>query len=145
MARGFAQRQKPAWRQMRKPMPAPVKSFPGPRGKRAWEENAPTRKKGTGESAEHRIRQEEAMDELVKKFETAAGEVKQLQNRPNDSDLLKLYALYKQATVGDAAGPAPDLMDFVGEAKRAAWSQLKGTSKEQAMRNYIDMVEKLKL
>ena len=84
------------------------------------------------------------MDDLVKRFEAAAGEVKEMKVRPSDSELLKLYALFKQATAGDACGPTPDPADFVAEAKRDAWDALRGTSKEQAMRDYIALVEKLK-
>jgi len=144
MARGIAQRQKPAWRQVRRSMPPPPKSFPGPRGKHGWDEAAKSRKPEAGTPAEHRARQEDAMDELQKKFEAAAGEVKLLKVRPKDSDMLRLYALFKQAMVGDASGPAPDPADFVAEAKREAWDALRGTPKEQAMRDYIALVEKLR-
>lgn len=34
-------------------------------------------------------------------FEKAAEDVKNLKSTPSDNDLLELYGLYKQATVGD--------------------------------------------
>lgn len=34
-------------------------------------------------------------------FEEAAAKAKTFTTRPSDADLLKLYGLYKQATVGD--------------------------------------------
>ena len=40
-------------------------------------------------------------------FETAVAEVKELPEKPGNQDLLKLYALYKQSTVGDADGDRP--------------------------------------
>lgn len=84
------------------------------------------------------------MSDLLKKFETASQEVKQLPSRPDNETLLKLYSLYKQGTEGDVTGERPGFADFKGRAKHDAWAKLKGTSKEKAMQNYIDLVEKLK-
>ena len=77
-------------------------------------------------------------------FETAVAEVKELPEKPGNQDLLRLYALYKQATVGDAEGDRPGMMDFVGRAKYDAWAELSGTSKEDAEQSYIAVVEELK-
>lgn len=38
---------------------------------------------------------------FLQKFEEAAEAVKALTKRPSDEELLDLYALFKQATVGD--------------------------------------------
>lgn len=84
------------------------------------------------------------MSKLQTKFEAAAQEAQSLPKRPDDATLLKLYALYKQATAGDVSGSRPGFTDFVGRAKYDAWSKLKGTSKEAAMQTYIDLVEGLK-
>jgi diazepam-binding inhibitor (GABA receptor modulating acyl-CoA-binding protein) len=84
------------------------------------------------------------VSDLQTKFETAAQEAKQLPERPDDDTLLKLYALYKQATVGDVSGQRPGFTDFVGRFKYDAWAKLRGTSKEEAMQAYIDLVESLK-
>jgi acyl-CoA-binding protein len=84
------------------------------------------------------------MSDLKTKFETAAQEVQQLPARPDNATLLKLYALYKQATVGDVTGKRPGLTDFAGRAKYDAWSKEKGTFAEEAMQAYIALVGTLK-
>jgi acyl-CoA-binding protein len=70
--------------------------------------------------------------------------VKELPEKPGNQDLLKLYALYKQATIGDVGGDRPGMMDFVGRAKYDAWAELSGTSKEDAEQAYVALVEELK-
>jgi acyl-CoA-binding protein len=80
--------------------------------------------------------------DLRSQFEQAAARSRTLGEQPNDV-LLKLYALYKQATAGDAAGPRPSGFDFVGRAKYDAWAALAGTSAEQAMQDYITLVGEL--
>ena len=77
-------------------------------------------------------------------FETAVAEVKELPEKPGNQDLLKLYALYKQAPIGDVEGDRPGMMDFVGRAKYDAWAELSGTSKEDAEQSYVAVVEELK-
>ncbi len=64
--------------------------------------------------------------------------------KPSNEDLLRLYALYKQATEGNVQGEKPgNPFDIVGNAKYAAWENLQGLSKEDAMRQYIDLVNSL--
>ncbi len=84
------------------------------------------------------------MSELENQFKVAADQVQKLKERPDDAMLLKLYALYKQATVGDVSGKRPGFGDFVGKAKYDAWAKAKGMSKTQAMQQYVGLVEKLK-
>ncbi len=84
------------------------------------------------------------MSDLQARFETAAQEVQELPKRPDNDVLLKLYALYKQATAGDVSGRRPGFTDFAGRAKYDAWKKLKGTSQEEAMQAYIDLVDRLK-
>jgi diazepam-binding inhibitor (GABA receptor modulating acyl-CoA-binding protein) len=79
-----------------------------------------------------------------KKFEAAANDIKQLTKRPDDEDMLRLYALYKQSTAGDASGDRPGAFDFVNRAKYDAWARLKGTDTDKAMKSYVDLVERLK-
>jgi acyl-CoA-binding protein len=81
--------------------------------------------------------------ELAARFEEAQTRVKALAATPDNDTLLTLYALYKQATAGDATGKRPGMMDFKGRAKFDAWEGRRGTSKEQAMEAYVAMVEKL--
>jgi diazepam-binding inhibitor (GABA receptor modulating acyl-CoA-binding protein) len=84
------------------------------------------------------------MSDLQTRFETAAQEVQQLPSRPDNNTLLKLYALYKQATQGDISGKRPGFTNPVGRAKHDAWAKVKGTSAAEAMQAYVDLVERLK-
>ncbi|XP_060683839.1 acyl-CoA-binding protein [Hemiscyllium ocellatum] len=77
-------------------------------------------------------------------FEKAAEEVKQLKSQPSDEEMLAVYSLYKQATVGDVNTDRPGMLDLKGKAKWDAWNARKGTSKEEAMAMYISKVQELK-
>lgn len=83
------------------------------------------------------------MSDLKAQFEQAQKDVKTLTKRPSNEDLLALYALFKQATDGDAKGPRPGMLDLVGRAKFDAWTNLKGTTSEQAMQKYLGVVKTL--
>ena len=83
------------------------------------------------------------MSDLKTTFEAAQADSKNLSERPDNSTLLKIYALYKQASVGDNAEKKPGFSDMVGRAKWEAWNNLKGTSSEDAMQQYIDLIESL--
>jgi len=85
-----------------------------------------------------------AMSDLKARFEQAAQEVQQLPKRPDNDALLKLYGLYKQATSGDVTGSRPGILDMQGRLKYDAWAKLKGLSPDQAMQDYIALVEQLK-
>ncbi len=82
-------------------------------------------------------------DDLKAKFEAAAVAAKKTRKKPDNATLLKLYSYYKQATEGDISGTRPGGFDFVGGAKYDAWAKLKGSSKDEAMTNYIKQVDKL--
>jgi acyl-CoA-binding protein len=84
------------------------------------------------------------MADLNKKFERAAKDAQNLKKRPSDEDMLRLYALYKQASSGDVGGDRPGAFDFVGRAKYDAWARLKGTTQDKARQSYVDLVERLK-
>ena len=84
------------------------------------------------------------MSDLKARFEKAVAESKSLPARPDNQTLLKIYALFKQATDGDNTGKRPGFTDMVGRAKFDAWKGLEGTSNDQAMQNYIDLIESLK-
>ena len=77
-------------------------------------------------------------------FNKAAEEVKTLAGDPADDEKLKVYSLFKQATVGDCNTTRPGMLDFTGKAKWDAWNARKGTSKEDAEAEYITTVEELK-
>jgi diazepam-binding inhibitor (GABA receptor modulator, acyl-CoA-binding protein) len=84
------------------------------------------------------------MSDIQKRFEAAAAQSKNLPERPDNETLLKLYALYKQGTSGDAQGERPGFGDLIGRAKFDAWAELKGTAKEDAMSQYADLIDSLK-
>jgi acyl-CoA-binding protein len=84
------------------------------------------------------------MSELKARFEAAVADSRTLATRPDNASLLKLYALYKQASAGDAAGPRPGFADMVGRVKYDAWTALQGTASEEAMRQYVALVDSLR-
>ena len=77
-------------------------------------------------------------------FDRAVADSKSLAERPDNATLLKLYALFKQASSGDASGERPGMGDFVARAKWDAWNGLQGISSEEAMKRYIALVNELK-
>lgn len=81
---------------------------------------------------------------LQEQFNQALADSKNLSERPDNMTLLKIYALYKQGSTGDATGDRPGMTDFVGRAKFDAWAGLKGTTQEVAMQQYIDLINSLK-
>lgn len=83
------------------------------------------------------------MANIQASFEAAVAASKTLSERPDDEILLQLYALYKQATSGDADGKRPGFADLIGRVKYDAWANLKGAGKEDAMQRYIALVESL--
>ena len=84
------------------------------------------------------------MADLKEQFQKAAQDVMSLAERPDNDTMLRLYGLYKQGSEGDVSGPKPGFFDFVGTAKYEAWSKLQGTSQEDAMKKYVDLVKKLR-
>jgi diazepam-binding inhibitor (GABA receptor modulating acyl-CoA-binding protein) len=80
---------------------------------------------------------------LTEQFNDAVAQSKQLTKRPSNEELLQLYALFKQATEGDVAGERPGGFDFKAMAKYDAWAEKKGMEKNQAMSQYIALMEKL--
>ena len=83
------------------------------------------------------------MSDLQTQFEAAVANSKNLTERPDNMTLLKLYALYKQGSVGDNTDKKPGFSDMVGRAKWDAWNGLKGTSNPDAMQQYVDLIESL--
>ena len=81
---------------------------------------------------------------LQEQFDQALADSKNLPERPDNMTLLKIYALYKQASAGDVEGKRPGFTDMVGRAKFDAWEALKGTAKDEAMQQYVDLIEELK-
>lgn len=83
--------------------------------------------------------------ELKEQFEKAVKDSKELPSKPDNETLLKLYSLYKQGTEGDVnTDPPSNPFDFVNKAKYEAWTLVKGKTKDEAMQEYVALVEKLK-
>lgn len=81
----------------------------------------------------------------IKQFEEAVADSKTLSEKPSNETILKLYALYKQSTVGDVnVDPPANPFDFVGKAKYEAWLEQTGKTREESMKEYIDLVQFLK-
>lgn len=83
------------------------------------------------------------MTALEEKFEEAKKRVMELPEKPGNDKMLELYALNKQATIGDINAEKPAMFDFVAAAKYNAWDAKKGMSKEEAQQKYIDFVDSL--
>lgn len=88
----------------------------------------------------------------IQEFNKYAELVKQIDKRPSDEELLELYALYKQTTIGDCTGgkknirnivklASPGMLDFKGKAKYKAWMSKEGMSKEDASNQYIELAK----
>ena len=80
---------------------------------------------------------------LKEQFDSAVSRSRELTSRPSNEDLLLLYALYKQATDGDVSGERPGGFDFKAIAKYDAWAEIKGKSKDDAMKEYVALVDRL--
>ena len=83
------------------------------------------------------------MADLNATFEAAVANSKNLSERPDNATLLKIYALYKQATAGDNTEKKPSFSDMVVRAKWDAWEKLKGTSADEAKQQYVDLITSL--
>jgi diazepam-binding inhibitor (GABA receptor modulating acyl-CoA-binding protein) len=84
------------------------------------------------------------MSKLKAAFETAVADSKKLPEKPDNMTLLQIYSLYKQSTEGDVEGKRPGFTDMVGRAKYDAWATLKGKTADEAMQEYVDLIESLK-
>ena len=83
------------------------------------------------------------MSELKAAFDKAMADSKNLSERPDNATLLRIYALYKQGSTGDNTEKKPGFGDMVARAKWDAWTKLKGTSADDAMQQYIDLIAEL--
>jgi len=80
---------------------------------------------------------------LNEQFQDAQVRVKTLTSRPSNDTLLELYSLFKQATEGDVSGKRPGMLDLKGRAKYDAWAARKGTGRDKAMEQYVQLVDRL--
>jgi diazepam-binding inhibitor (GABA receptor modulating acyl-CoA-binding protein) len=83
-------------------------------------------------------------DNIEKTFQIYTQLIQSLLKKPSNEDLLVLYGLYKQSSVGDCNIPKPTgLFDLRGQRKWEAWNQLKGARKQEAMVLYIEKSKRL--
>jgi diazepam-binding inhibitor (GABA receptor modulating acyl-CoA-binding protein) len=83
------------------------------------------------------------MADLPAQFDVAVANSKVLAERPDNATLLRIYALYKQATAGDVIDKKPGFSDLIGRAKWDAWNALKGTSADDARQQYVELIGSL--
>lgn len=83
------------------------------------------------------------MSDLKAAFDKAMLDSKNLRERPDNATLLRIYALYKQGSVGDNTEKKPGFSEMVARAKWDAWNQLKGLSQDDAMQQYVDLIAEL--
>jgi len=76
-------------------------------------------------------------------FEDAQKRLVKLSEEPDSDVKLKVYGLFKQATIGDVSGDRPGMVNFVARAKYDAWGNFKGISQEDARQKYVDLVNEL--
>lgn len=76
-------------------------------------------------------------------FATAQARIKELKKAPATDELLELYSLYKQGTLGAAQGKRPEALDFVARAKYDSWAARGAMSRDQAMTAYVALVKTL--
>lgn len=74
--------------------------------------------------------------DLLARFDAATASPA-LSTSSSPAVLLRAYALFKQARIGDASGARPGLFDPAGRAKFDAWSELRGMTREAAMASYV--------
>ena len=84
------------------------------------------------------------MSDLQAAFDAAVKNSTSISERPDNATLLKIYALYKQATEGDNEAKKPSFTDMVARAKWDAWAKLEGTTPDEAKQQYIDLIESLR-
>lgn len=81
-------------------------------------------------------------EDIKSEFGKAVERANDLPNQPPEI-LLEMYGLYKQALVGDVTGKRPGRVKIKARYKYDAWASRKGMSQEEAMKSYIELIEKL--
>ena len=76
-------------------------------------------------------------------FKEAIILVQNLDKTPTNTELLQLYGLYKQATIGDNNKDEPSMFYVKEKSKWESWNKHLGKSKEDVMKEYIILVGKL--
>lgn len=80
---------------------------------------------------------------LKERFDKVAAQVQNLKNKPSDTQLLEIYGLYKQATMGDCKQPKPNALNLKEVAKHESWMRKHGMEQEAAADSYISKARHL--
>lgn len=80
---------------------------------------------------------------MQEKFDQAAKNVNKLKKSPKNNELVEIYALYQQATVGNINQSDPGRWNYGEKIKWDAWKHKQGTTKEKAKQDYVNKVNEL--
>lgn len=80
---------------------------------------------------------------MQEKFDQAAINVKKLRKSPKNDELVEIYALYKQATIGNVNTADPGIWKKKEKIKWNAWKHKEGTNREKAKQDYVNKVNEL--
>ncbi|XP_035981116.1 enoyl-CoA delta isomerase 2, mitochondrial [Fundulus heteroclitus] len=83
------------------------------------------------------------MGATVEEFDQAKSRLAALKKDPGNEVKLKIYALFKQATLGPCNAPKPGMLDFVNKAKWDAWKSLGSISQDDAREQYCNLIGSL--
>lgn len=76
-------------------------------------------------------------------LQQAEAKLRTLTKAPSNEELLELYALYKQALLGNCLQSKPGMFDIKAQLKWKAWKAKSGTSQEEATAQYVALVDAL--
>ena len=79
---------------------------------------------------------------MEEKFLKAVEDIRNAKNLENET-LLSLYGYYKQATCGNCSITEPYKIYYKEHAKYIAWYDNKDVNKEDAMKYYVRLVNKI--
>ena len=83
-------------------------------------------------------------NQIHSKFENAVRSLNSIKQEPTSEIKLKLYGLYKQATVGNASSEKiPSSFNIIAYSKYKAWANFQDMNKEEAKASYVKLVETL--
>ena len=74
------------------------------------------------------------------RFQLAIKKISESNVDLSNDQKLDLYKYFKQGTIGNCNGEEPYFFELKAHAKWKAWSSVKGMNKEQALLNYINLV-----
>lgn len=79
----------------------------------------------------------ELNDNFLNKTELIRNSTTNDNEKVDNNTKLIFYKYYKQATLGDCNSECPNFFELSKRAQWDAWNNIKGTTKEDAMKMYI--------